>query len=62
MQAIDPQVRAIVSSGYSDDPVISDYAACGFCGRIAKPFRVQQLHETIIMALRSGPKKPAALR
>ena len=34
---IDPQVNAIVSSGYSNDPVLTDFRAYGFTGSLAKP-------------------------
>jgi len=33
-------VRAIVSSGYSSDPIISDYLRYGFVGRVTKPYEV----------------------
>lgn len=33
---IDPNAHVIVSSGYSNDPVISNYKEYGFCGYIAK--------------------------
>jgi len=37
---VDPGVRAIVSSGYSQDPIMSEYARHGFSAVIAKPYRV----------------------
>ena len=40
---IDPQVKAIVSSGYSDDPVMADFQKYGFSGVIAKPYRISEL-------------------
>ncbi len=40
---IDPAARLIVSSGYSDSPVMSDYISYGFAGAIAKPYRVSEL-------------------
>ncbi len=37
---IDPGVKAIVSSGHSNDPVVSDYRRFGFQGAILKPYNV----------------------
>ncbi len=48
---IDPQVKAIASSGYSDDPVMADFHKYGFSAIIPKPYRVMEaskvLHEVI---------------
>jgi DNA-binding NarL/FixJ family response regulator len=35
---IDPDAVLIVSSGYSNDPIVSDYRNFGFRGAIPKPF------------------------
>ena len=43
LQAIDPDVRALVSSGYSNDPVMASYQDYGFCGAVNKPYRVQEM-------------------
>ncbi len=43
LRAIDPKVKAFVCSGYQDDPAILDYAAHGFSGVIAKPFRYEEM-------------------
>jgi len=40
---IDPNVRAIVSSGYSNDPVMADFEKYGFKGIVAKPYNAQEL-------------------
>lgn len=40
---IDPDVKAIVSSGYANNPVIADYEKYGFCAVISKPFSISQL-------------------
>ncbi|VFQ46381.1 PAS domain S-box protein [Desulfoluna butyratoxydans] len=34
----DPDARVVVSSGYSNDPVMADYMAHGFCAAIVKPY------------------------
>ncbi|MBW2529421.1 MAG: PAS domain-containing protein [Deltaproteobacteria bacterium] len=43
----DPNARAIVSSGYSNDPIMSDFAAHGFRGVVAKPYRARELAEVL---------------
>ncbi len=47
LQEIDPKVKAIVSSGYSNDPVMSDYENYGFSGFVAKPFALKELSRTL---------------
>ena len=44
---IDPEAKAIVSSGYSDDPVLADFGAYGFKGKIPKPFGPQSLSQVL---------------
>ncbi len=53
--AIDPEVRAIVSSGYSNDPVMADHQAYGFRGIVAKPFEVQELSSTLHAVINGAP-------
>ena len=45
--SVDPDVRAIISSGYTDDPVLSDYVSFGFRGAITKPYNINQLREIL---------------
>jgi DNA-binding NtrC family response regulator len=43
LREIDSNVKAIIASGYSNDPVMSDYKNYGFCGVVVKPFNIQKL-------------------
>jgi two-component system, cell cycle sensor histidine kinase and response regulator CckA len=47
LQAIDSQVRAIVSSGYATDPLMAHYRAYGFRGVLRKPYTVEGLEEVL---------------
>ncbi|MEE9614222.1 MAG: response regulator [Thermodesulfobacteriota bacterium] len=40
---LDPDVRAIVSSGYARDPMMEEYEKYGFTGAIAKPYNIKEL-------------------
>lgn len=51
---IDPKVRAIVSSGYSKDMILSEYKKFGFSGVIAKPYRVSEFSAAVKNALESS--------
>ena len=43
LREIDPGVRAIVCSGYANDPVLSRFEDYGFTGMIAKPYEIDAL-------------------
>lgn len=40
---LDPDARLIVSSGYSNDPVMSEHLRFGFCGAIVKPYNASDI-------------------
>ena len=48
---IDPNVKAIVSSGYSNDPLMSEFRKCGFAGVVLKPYQIAELSEQVSKVL-----------
>jgi CheY-like chemotaxis protein len=55
MQAIDPGVCAIVSSGYSSDPVLANFREHGFRGMVAKPYRITDLANALRAVMGQTP-------
>ena len=51
LKKLDPDVRAIVSSGYSQDPTISRFREFGFCGVVSKPYSVTEMTQEIAQAI-----------
>jgi len=53
LRAVSPGIRAIVASGYSEDPVLADPAAYGFRGALAKPYNLEKLSRELDRVLRA---------
>jgi len=53
MRALDPNVKAILSSGYSHEPVILNYKEFGIAAIAPKPYRVSELFAAVEQVL--GP-------
>jgi signal transduction histidine kinase/CheY-like chemotaxis protein len=53
---LDPGVKAIVSSGYSEDPVMTDYRQFGFSGAAAKPYSLEDMQAALhrVLSLKSS--------
>jgi CheY-like chemotaxis protein len=57
---IDPDAKAIASSGYSNDPVLAGFRIYGFSGVISKPYSIEQLGATLRNVLIGDPEKGEA--
>ena len=55
LKQLDPCSRLIVSSGYSDSPVMSDFAEYGFDAVIPKPWTVKEICEVLRQVLAADP-------
>jgi PAS domain S-box-containing protein len=51
---IDAAVKAIVSSGYSESPVMSDFKRYGFSGVLRKPYDAKLMSQVLHTVVRSG--------
>lgn len=51
---IDPSARLIVSSGYTNDPVMAGYRNYGFCAAVTKPYKASELGEELGALLLRG--------
>lgn len=51
LRKINPGVLLLVSSGYSDDPVLARYQEYGFRGIIAKPYTVEEFRQSLANVL-----------
>jgi len=47
LRQLDPDVKAIISSGYASDPVITDCTSYGFTAGLVKPYRLETLKEML---------------
>jgi signal transduction histidine kinase len=47
LRALDPRVRAVVSSGYSNDPVLASPGEHGFEGVLAKPYTLEEIQRAL---------------
>lgn len=47
LRELDPAARVVVSSGYSDDPVLADHRAYGFDEVVGKPYRLHDLSRAL---------------
>lgn len=51
----DPSVKAIITSGYVDEPVVEHYKDYGFQGALGKPFSLEEFGEMVKMVIGTEP-------
>jgi CheY-like chemotaxis protein len=56
---IDPEVKAIVSSGYSTDPIMADFRRFGFSGVVSKPYEIEDLSAALLEVLKPDEVSPS---
>ena len=44
---IDPKIKAIVTTGYSSDPIVTKFKEYGFCDSLMKPFGMDELSKVM---------------
>jgi PAS domain S-box-containing protein len=55
LQVIDPQVKALISSGYANDPIMANFTQYGFSGVVTKPYTVERLKHALQRVLQRDP-------
>jgi signal transduction histidine kinase/ActR/RegA family two-component response regulator len=56
LRKIDPDIKAVVSSGYSDDAVLANFSKYGFRAALVKPFKTRHLGEALHKAIKGTGK------
>jgi two-component system cell cycle sensor histidine kinase/response regulator CckA len=52
--ARDPKARGIVSSGYSNDPIMGNFRDYGFTAVLAKPYKLDEMRAVLGSVLSSA--------
>ena len=51
-RAFDPEVKAVVSTGYSNDPAVLDFGGYGFSGKLSKPYKINDLKKVLELLIK----------
>jgi CheY-like chemotaxis protein len=60
LKAYDPAVKAIVSSGYTNDTVVQNFMQYGFSGRLSKPYKINDLKQILEQVIKNHEMGPAS--
>ena len=62
LRTFDPDAKAVVCSGYSNDPVMANFYDYGFSGMIVKPFQLHELANVVNQVLAKSESVAAPLK
>lgn len=54
LRQLDPELKAVISSGYTNDPVVEDYNSYGFDDVLSKPYSLSELGNKLDKMLRGN--------
>ncbi len=57
LQQLDPEVRAVASSGYSSDPVMASASRHGFVAALPKPYSIQEFTQLLARIFSNGSEE-----
>lgn len=60
LRAIDPEVKAVVSSGYANDPIMANYRSHGFSAVVPKPYMVSDMSQALAALLSGNGREDGA--
>ncbi len=55
IHALDPQAKVVISSGYTDNPMMTGYASFGLAGILAKPYRITDIKTLLETMIKKSP-------
>ena len=61
LRELDLEVRAVVSSGYSNDPVMARFEEHGFRGVVRKPYVIDQMAEALALMVAAAGTRSSPL-
>jgi len=52
LRKFDPAVKAVISTGYTNDPLVRNFSQYGFCGTLTKPYKIDDLKKLLEQMIR----------
>lgn len=52
LRKFDPAVKAVISTGYTNDPLVRNFSQYGFCEKLTKPYKIDDLKKLLEQVIR----------